>query len=156
MCQLGKIPMRLHGTNLCINAPFQPVLHRVPCINERIENAPKHYKTHQNMSLQSNWWIGFVRCQKFRCDCVARTFALIALVQHVLHRVSCSNETIQNAPKYYKTHQYMSQDSNEGDRVCPLWKIPMRLHGTNLFINCTISTIMHWVSSINETLPNAP
>ena len=88
--------------------PFQPTLHRVLCINERIQNAPKHYKMHQNMSLQSNGWIGFVRCQKFRCDFVARTFALIAPVQPVLHRDLCNNETIQNAPKYYKTHQYIS------------------------------------------------
>ena len=88
--------------------PFQPTLHRVSCINERIQNAPKHYQTHQNMSLRSNGWIGFVRCQKFWCDFMARTFALITPIQPVLHRVSCSNETIQNAPKYYKTHQYMS------------------------------------------------
>ena len=44
-------------------------------------------------------WIGWVRCKKFRCDFVAQTFALIAPVQPVLHRVSCSNETIQNAPQ---------------------------------------------------------
>ena len=34
--------------------PFQPTLYRVLCTNERNQNAPKHYKTHQNMSLQSN------------------------------------------------------------------------------------------------------
>jgi len=34
---------------------------------------------------------------------VARTFALIAPVHTVLHRVSCSYETIPNAPKYYET-----------------------------------------------------
>ena len=34
--------------------------------------------------------------------------ALIAPVQPVLHRDSCNNETIQIAPKYYKTHQYIS------------------------------------------------
>ena len=34
--------------------PFQPTLHWVSCINERIQIAPKHYKMHQNMSLQSN------------------------------------------------------------------------------------------------------
>ena len=59
-------------------------------------------------------WIGWVRCKKFRCDFVARTFSLIAPVQPVLHRVSWSNETIQNAPKYYKTHQYMHLGSNVG------------------------------------------
>ena len=34
--------------------PFQPTLHRVSCINERIQNAPKHYEMHQIMSLGSN------------------------------------------------------------------------------------------------------
>jgi len=34
--------------------PFQPTLHPVSCSNETIQNAPKHYKTHQNMSLGSN------------------------------------------------------------------------------------------------------
>ena len=40
-----------------------------------------------------------VRCEKFRCDFVEKTFALIALVQPILHRVLCSNETLQNTPK---------------------------------------------------------
>ena len=120
--------------------PFQPTLHRVSCINKTIQNAPKHYKTHQNMSLKYNGWIGFVRYQKFRCDFVARTFALIAPVQPVLHRVSWSKETIQNARKHYKMHQYMHSGSNGVDQVYSLWKIPMRLHGTNLCINCTGST----------------
>ena len=36
-------------------APFQPVLHRALSINETLPNAPKHYETHQNMSLGFNW-----------------------------------------------------------------------------------------------------
>ena len=59
-------------------------------------------------------WIGGIRCKKFRCDLVARTFALIALVQPILHRALCSNKTIQNAPKHYETHQYMSLGFNGG------------------------------------------
>ena len=117
--------------------PFQPTLYRVLCINERIQNAPKHYKTHQNMSLQSNGWIGFVRCQKFRCDFVARTFALIALVQPISYRVSCSNETIQNAPKHYKTN--MSLGSNGVDRVRSGPKITMRVRATKFCVNCISS-----------------
>ena len=62
-------------------------------------------------------WIGFVRCKKFRHDFVARTFALIAPVQPALHQVSCSNETIPNAPKHYEMHQNMSLGSNGVDRV---------------------------------------
>ena len=62
-------------------------------------------------------WIGCVRCEKFQHEFVARTFELIAPVQPILYRVSCSNETIPNAPKHYKTHYNMSLGSNGVDRV---------------------------------------
>jgi hypothetical protein len=101
-------------------------------------------------------WIGWVRCEKFRCNFVVRTFSLIAPVQPILHQASCSNETIQNAPKHYKTHQYLSLGSNGVGRVHSLRKIPKRLHGTNLCINCTSSTHFHRVSCSNEILPYAP
>ena len=84
-------------------------------------------------------WIGCVRCEKFRRDFVARTFALIAPVHPVLHRVSCSYVIIPNAPKHYETHQNMSLGSNGVDRVRSLRKIPMRLRGMNFCINCTSS-----------------
>ena len=42
--------------------------------------------------------IGYVHCEKSQRDFVARTFALIAPVHSPLHRVSCSYETIANAP----------------------------------------------------------
>ena len=35
-------------------APVHSVLHRVSCSYEMIANVPKHYATHQNMSLRSN------------------------------------------------------------------------------------------------------
>ena len=34
--------------------PIQPILQRVSCNNEMVPNAPKLYKTLQNMSLGSN------------------------------------------------------------------------------------------------------
>ena len=37
-----------------VMAPVQPKLHQVSYRNETIPNAPKHYETHQNMSLGSN------------------------------------------------------------------------------------------------------
>jgi len=70
---------------------------------------------------------------------MARTSALIAPVQLVLHRVLCSNDTLPNAPKYYETHQNISLGSNGADRVRSLWKIPMVLSGTNFCINYTSS-----------------
>ena len=99
-------------------------------------------------------WIRCVHCEKFRCDFVARTFALIAPVQPVLHQASCSNKTIQNAPKHYEMQQY--KGSNGVGRVHSLRKIPKRLQVTNLCINCTSSTSFARVSCTNEILPNAP
>ena len=58
-----------------------------------------------------------VRSEKFRRDYVARTFALIALVRPILHRVNCSNETIPKASKLYEMQQNMSLESNGVDRA---------------------------------------
>ena len=85
-------------------------------------------------------WIGCFRCQIFQNDLMAQTCALIALVQPVLQRVLCTNETLPNAPKYNVIHQNMSLGSNGVGRVHSLRKIPKRLHDTNLCINCTSST----------------
>ena len=48
-------------------------------------------------------WIGCVRCKKFQCDFMARTCALIAPVEPIMHQLSCSNRTLPNAPKHYDT-----------------------------------------------------
>ena len=104
-----------------------------------ITNAPKHYETHQNMSLGSNGWIRCIPCKKSKRDIMARTFALIATVQYVLQQVSCSYETIPNAPKYYETDRNISLGSNRLDGLCWLRKITTRLRGTNFCINYTTS-----------------
>ena len=70
---------------------------------------------------------------------MAPTFALIAPVHTVLHRVLCSYETIPKAPKHYPTHQNMSLRSNGVDWVRSLRKVPTWLCGTNFCINCTSS-----------------
>jgi len=98
-------------------APIQPILHRVSCSHEMVPNAPKHYETQQNMSLGSNGVDRVRLLQKFRCNFLARTFALIVPVWPVLYRVSCSNKMIPNAPKHYETHQNMRLGSNAVDRV---------------------------------------
>ena len=93
-------------------APAQHILHRVPCSNETLPNAPKHYEMLQNMSFDQVGWIECVLCEKFRCDFMAQTWALIAPVQPVLHRVSCSNETLTNTPKHYENapkHEFRVQ-----------------------------------------------
>jgi hypothetical protein len=127
-------------------ALVQPVLQRVLCSNETLPNAPKYYETRQNMSSGSNGVVRCICCEKFKNEFMAQTCALIAQVQPVLQRVSCSNETLPNAPKHYEAYQNMSLWSNGLDRFRSLRKIPMRLRGTNFCISCTSSA--RFVSSI--------
>ena len=101
------------------------------------------------------WWIGCVRCEMSRRDFVARTFALIVPVHPVLHRVSCSFETIPNGPKHYEMHQNMSLRSNGVDQLRSLRKITTWLHGTNFCINCTSSVCFASSSMQLQTIPNA-
>jgi hypothetical protein len=84
-------------------------------------------------------WIGCIRCEKVRCDFMARNCALIAPVQPVLHRVSCCNEILPNAPEDYEKHQSMSFGSNGVDRVRSLRKKLKRIRGTIFCINYTSS-----------------
>ena len=82
---------------------------------------------------------GLFICEKLQRDFVGRTFVLTAPVQYVLHLVSCSYETIPNAPKYYETNRNISLESKRVDWVRFLREIPMWHHGTNFYINCTSS-----------------
>ena len=82
-------------------APVQPVLHWVSCSND-CQMHPNTTRCTKTWVYGPMGWIGCVCCEKFWCDFVARTFALIALVQPVLHQASCSNETIQNALNHYE------------------------------------------------------
>ena len=130
---LPKIPMRLSGTNLSINCTSSTHFAPSSIWNETLSNALEHYEMLQNMSLVPMGWIECVLCEKFRCAFMAQTCALIAPVQPVLHRVDKCTQTLE------KTHQNMSLGSNGVDRVRSLPKIPMRIYGTNLCINCTSS-----------------
>jgi hypothetical protein len=102
------------------------------------------------------WWIGCVRCEKSRRDFVARTFALIAPVHTVLHRVLCSYKTIIDEPKHYEAYQNMTLGSNGVDWVRSLRKILTWLRGTNFCINCTSSHRFHRVLCSYETIIDEP
>ena len=79
---LQKILMRLRGTKFCTSsAHFAPSFVRQPngpkC-SQMVRNTPKH-------EFRVQWgWIGCFRCEKFQCDFVAQTFALL---RPVLYRV---------------------------------------------------------------------
>ena len=75
---------------------------------------PNATKRTETLVLGPIEWIGCVRCEKSRRDFVARTFALLAPVHPVLHRVSSSYEMIPNALKHYETHKNLRLGSNGG------------------------------------------
>ena len=78
---LRKIPTRLHGTNFCTSsARFAPSF-----VGQPNGLHPNSMKCSKMSVLGPMGWIGCVRCEKFRHDFVAGTFALVRLV---LHRVS--------------------------------------------------------------------
>ena len=100
-------------------------------------------------------WVGCIRCEKFENDFMAQTCALIAPVQPVLQRVSCSNETLPNATKHYETHQNMSLGSNGVDRFRSLRKIPMGLRGTNFSLVAPVQPVLYRASCSNKIIQNA-
>ena len=118
-------------------SPVWRVLQQVSCRSETVSNAPKRKVTHQNMSLGSNGVDRLRRCKKFWHDFMARTFALFSPLWRVWQQVSCSSETVSNAPKRKGRHQNMRLGSNGMDPKRSLSKILRRHHGMNFCINCT-------------------
>ena len=96
---------------------------------------PNTTKQNKTWVLGPMGWIRCIHCDKFGHDFVARTIALIAPFQLILHRVSCSNEIVPNAPKHYETRQNMSLGPGGVDRVDLLQKILTQLCGLNFCIN---------------------
>ena len=95
-------------------ALVRPVLHRVSCGSQTVPNAPKWYKTHQNVSLGSNWLDRVCSLRKILtrlrgtnfCTSSAR-FAPSFVRQ--LNSPECT-QMVQNAPK----HKFMVQWSGLG------------------------------------------
>ena len=78
----------------------------------------KHSQRHKNTKkCTKTWcygpmeWIGCACCENFWCGFVASTFALIAPVQPVFHRVYCRNKIIPNAQEHYEMRQNISLGS---------------------------------------------
>jgi hypothetical protein len=94
VCSLQKIPTRIRCTNLCINC------------SRSARFAPKFVQYRNWTRPHKTWiwglmgWLGYVRCEKFWCEFVAWTCALIAPVRPNCHPSSCSNEALLNAPKH--------------------------------------------------------
>jgi hypothetical protein len=66
-------------------------------------------------------WSGAFVVKNYDSTSFSETCALMVLVRPDLHRLSCSNNTVQNAPK----HEFWVQWSGSGAFVA---KNPMQLH----------------------------
>jgi hypothetical protein len=84
-------------------APVPPVLHRLSCSKEMVRNVPKY-----------GFWVQWSRSGAFVAKNANATLfnvlGRLAPVRLVLHRVSCSNETVRNDPK----HEFWIQWSESG------------------------------------------
>src|SRR6185295_1222329 len=103
--------------NFALIAPVQPVLQQASCSNETIHNTPKHYETHQNMSLGSNGVDRVSSLQKILMRLRGTNFCINCTSSACFAPSFVQYKTIQNAPKHYETHQYMSLGFNGVDRV---------------------------------------
>jgi hypothetical protein len=126
---LWKIPTRLRGTNFCTSsAHFAPSFVSQP-------NNPKCTKivrTHQNMSLGSNWVDQVRSLRKILMQLRGTKFCTSSA------RFALSFKSQPNGPsctKFVRTHQNMSLGSNGVDRVHWLRKTPTRLRGMNFCTN---------------------
>ena len=125
---------RHNGTNFFINCTSLARFRAIAKWSQMHSNGKKRTKTWVEGSMV---WIVSVHCEKLWHDFVARTFTLTAPVWRVLHQVSCSSETVTNAPKQKETHQNMRLGSNGVDQECSLRNILTTHRGTNFCINCT-------------------
>jgi len=87
---------------------------------------------------------------------VAQTFALIAPIQPILHRVSCNNKMVPNAPKLCETQQNMSLGSNGVHLVCLLQKFQCNFEAQTFALIVPIWPVLHQVSCSKKMIPNAP
>jgi hypothetical protein len=81
-------------SELCVNGTSSANLHRLSCSNETVRNAPKH-----KFCVQWSGSGAFI-AEIFRHVFIQQTCALMAPIWPILHRHSCSNETVWNAPKH--------------------------------------------------------
>ena len=94
-------------------ALVQPILHRVSCSNETNPKCTQIVRNKLILEFRVQWGgSGAFVAKKIQCDLMAQTCPLIAPVQPILHRDSCRNEILPNAPKHYENvpkHEFRVQ-----------------------------------------------
>ena len=100
-------------------------------------------------------WVGCICCEKFQNDFMAPTCALIAPVQPILHRVSCSNETLPNAPKLRNApkHEFRVQWGGSGAII---QNFRCDFVAQTFALIAPVQPVLHQALCSNETIQNAP
>ena len=136
---LKKIRRAFAAPTFCINCTSSPCfatsfmqLRNDPKCTQTLSNVPKH-------EFRVQWGGSGVFVEKKYNVASWDELVLIAPVQYVLHQLSCTYETMPNAPKYYETLRNISLRSNVVDGVRWLPKIIMQLRVMNFCIICTSS-----------------
>ena len=105
-----KFQCNFKARTFALIAPLQPVFQWVYCRNETFPNAPRALWNAPKHEFRGPMgWIGCSRSEKLQSDFVARTFALIAPVQPVLHWlyfVTKQSQMHPNTMKRTKTWVY--------------------------------------------------
>jgi hypothetical protein len=124
-------------------------------VTKRSQMHPNTTRRTETLVLGPMGWIGSVCCEKSRRDFMARTFALITLVHRILHRVSCSYETMPNAPKHYETHQNMILGSNGVIRCVRCKKLQRDFVARTFKFIAPVQNVLQQVSCSYETIADA-
>ena len=132
-----KFKREIVAWNFALIVPVWSVLHQVSCNSKTVPNAPKWKEKHQNKSLGSNGVDREHSLRKILARHRGMNFCINCTSLALLHKVSCSSETVQKAPERKEMHQNMSLGSNNVDRERSLPKILTRHRGLNFCINCT-------------------
>ena len=112
---LWKFLTTHRGTNFCINCTRLACLASSFCCSIMVPNAPKWKETHENMSLGSNCVDRERRIPEILTRLCGTNSCINCTRLAHLHPVSCSSETVPNAPKQKETHQKMSLGKNGVD-----------------------------------------
>ena len=117
---------------------------------------PNNTKQNKTWVLGPMGWIRCIHCGKFGHDFVARTIASIAPFQLFLHRVSCSNEMVPNAPKHYERIKWWVWGVMGWIGCVCCENIWHNFVAQTFALIAPVQPILHWVYSRNKTNPNAP
>ena len=137
--------------------PFQPALHRLSSINETIQNAPQTLWNAPNHEFRVQWGgSGAFVAKNFRCDFIAQTCPLLAPFQPIVHRISCSNETLPNAPNTTKCSKTWVWGPMGWIGCVRCEKFRCDIMAQICALIELVQPVLHQVSCSNGTLTNTP